>query len=419
LIPTRIERLLRALGLLGLAGAFAVALDSPWAVIVGWGQGRLAGMVHLATLGGVVSLAYALQNGLWRRLYGERAPWPPLLWAAAALHAAGVALLAWGFLWPDPRVAVWGGHYLVPTGIVLALAHGIVAAWRRQGQGAQRAPRRLAAHLPMVGLVVAMSLGALLVMEAHDPRWGLYTPETILAHLLAAGFLFVVPLLLLPGALAAAQAQLAAPGSAAPSAASPAPALPAGVAALLRWYVAQAVGAGGVLLVVLGQWRGPARLLPLGLAMLGALLVWLGLPEGGRLRARAPGAGGLRPFAATLFPLAGRLATGVLLFYAALRVARGPGPEEGYWLAKVGVLLFLAAMALPELLVLSGGGAGSAETVPPGRPGALRLALWLGGTALLLAGQLWALPQVVRLGALLWLATLVALGWQAAGLRGR
>ena len=435
-----IERVLHGTGLLALAIALALALVVPEIVVQGWGHPQLPGLVHLATLGALLSLAYALQQRLWRGLYGERGPWTPLLWAAWALHVPGVLLLVWGLLWLNPRLAYWGGHYLVPSGIVLALVHGVVAAWRRP----QGTPRRLAAHLPGLGLAVAMSLGALLVMEASQPRWALYSLDTILAHLLAAGFLFVLPLLLLPEAVPGASgkppamagasgkppAMAGASGKppamadasgkppAVPCASGKPPAMadasgkppamagaigepPAPFAALLRWYAATAIGAGGVLLVVLALGgSGPPRLFTIALAMLGALLVWLGLPSAEQLAGR-PGRS-LR--AVVLVPLAGRLATGVLLFYAALRYARGTQPGDGLWLAKVGVLLFLTGVALPELLVhlerLSGAAGANAAL--------RRQALWLAGSAALLAGQLWVQTWLVQAGALAWLA---GLGW--------
>jgi len=435
-----IERVLHGTGLLALAIALALALVVPEIVVQGWGHPQLPGLVHLATLGALLSLAYALQQRLWRGLYGERGPWTPLLWAAWALHVPGVLLLVWGLLWLNPRLAYWGGHYLVPSGIVLALVHGVVAAWRRP----QGTPRRLAAHLPGLGLAVAMSLGALLVMEASQPRWALYSLDTILAHLLAAGFLFVLPLLLLPEAVPGASgkppamagasgkppAMAGASGKppamadasgkppAVPCASGKPPAMadasgkppamagaigepPAPFAALLRWYAATAIGAGGVLLVVLALGgSGPPRLFTIALAMLGALLVWLGLPSAEQLAGR-PGRS-LR--AVVLVPLAGRLATGVLLFYAALRYARGTQPGDGLWLAKVGVLLFLTGVALPELLVhlerLSGAAGANAAL--------RRQALWLAGSAALLAGQLWMQTWLVQAGALAWLA---GLGW--------
>ena len=395
-----IERVLHGTGLLALAIALALALVVPEIVVQGWGHPQLPGLVHLATLGALLSLAYALQQRLWRGLYGERGPWTPLLWAAWALHVPGVLLLVWGLLWLNPRLAYWGGHYLVPSGIVLALVHGVVAAWRRP----QGTPRRLAAHLPGLGLAVAMSLGALLVMEASQPRWALYSLDTILAHLLAAGFLFVLPLLLLPEAVPGASGKPPAMAGASgkpPAMAGASGKPPAPFAALLRWYAATAIGAGGVLLVVLALGgSGPPRLFTIALAMLGALLVWLGLPSAEQLAGR-PGRS-LR--AVVLVPLAGRLATGVLLFYAALRYARGTQPGDGLWLAKVGVLLFLTGVALPELLVhlerLSGAAGANAAL--------RRQALWLAGSAALLAGQLWVQTWLVQAGALAWLA---GLGW--------
>ena len=389
-----IERVLHLTAGLSLAAALLLAAAHPGLVLSGSGHPLLPGALHLATLGGIVSLAYAQQHGQWRRLYGQRAPWTPLLWFAWMLHVDGLALLAWGFLAQDTKLALVGGHYLAPTGIVLALAHGWTAAWRRP----RSSERWLAAHLPALGLAVAGSLGALLAMEARQPRWGLYVPATILAHLLAAGFLFVLPTLLLTAALPPAPSSRGPRGAPAGAAGSATQAAPPGSAlALLRWYAMTAVGAGGVLLVLLalGQ-TGPSRLLPVGLALLGAQLVWLGLPGPGPLRGT------------TLVPLAGRLATGVLLFYAALRYGRGSGPADALWLAKVGVLLFVAGVALPELLAERE----RAAAAPPGGTLA-RQSVWLAGTAALVAGQLWALPVAVQAGAALWLAGLAWHGWVA------
>ncbi len=386
-----IERVLHLTAGLSLAAALLLAAARPKLVIFGWGHPLLPGALHLMTLGSLVSLAYAQQHSQWRRLYGERAPWTPLLWFIWMLHVDGGVLLAWGFLAQDTRLALIGGHYLLPTGIVLALVHGWLAARRRPRGSA----RRLAAHLPGLGLVVAGSLGALLVLEARQPRWGLYSPETILAHLLAAGFLFVLPTLLLPAALPPA-ARSHSPGGA-PATPAARAASPGSAVALLRWYATTGVGAGGVLLVLLALGEAPPpRLLPVGLALLGAQLVWLGLPGPGPLRG------------VILVPLAGRLATGVLLFYAALRFGRGAGPADALWLAKVGVLLFMAGVALPEMLAERERDAAT----PPGGTLA-RQSIWLAGTTALVAGQLWTEPALVRAGALIWLGGLAWHAWVA------
>lgn len=382
------ERLLHLFTVLATAAGLGLLAWAPEAAIVGWGHPVVPGTVHLLTLGGVLGAAYLAQHATWRALYGPAALWRPLLAGVLVFQAAGVVLFAWGLLEHNTLLAYVGGHYGVPTGIVLALADGWVAAWRRP----PGTPRHAAAHLPGLGLVVAMSIGALLVMDAHTGRYGIYTPATIGMHLLAAGFLFVVPQILLPGAL------------------WPAPAdehTPSDPLAALRWYAAVGTGALGVLFTALALAdAGPARMLPMGLAMLGALLVWLGLPAGGLPRR------GSMPHGGAWAPLAGRLATGVLLFYAAMRVGGGPVLGDVFWLGRVGVLLFVAGIALPELLA-------ALEPRADARGTDRRRVLWLAATAVLLAGQVWAVDEAVRAGAALWLAGLAwhAVAVQRGGLR--
>ncbi len=353
-------------------------LIAPGLAIYGRGHYLLPCAVHLLTVGGILGGAYELQHRIWAALYGSAAPWPPLLAAVWVFHVPGMVLLVWGFCFHDTLAAYIGGHYLVPTGIVLGLIHGWVAAWRRP----PGTPRQWAAHLPGLGLALAVSLGALLVMEARLLRYDIYTPDTIFMHLMAAGFLFVVPLLLLPELLAAPFARDSGPSS----------------AALLRWYAATAVAAGGVFTVALALAPDGARAaLPLGLGLLGALLVWIGLPE--RLPARR--------VAWQIFHRAGRLAVGVLLLHAAIRLLRGADMAELLMLSKLGVLLFITALALPELLRHLGGAQTAATAAPWG---VLSQLLMLGGAALMAGGQYWVEPALLRAGAAGWLAGLLVWG---------
>ncbi len=177
------------------AAGMVLLLAAPGFVLVGFGHAWVRAVTHLFTLGVLLSGACWLLDRTWARAFGAGAPPARLLAVIWLCHVAGVVLLAWGFFALSTGLAYWGGHYLVPTAVVLLLIHGGVAARRREAGR----PRHLWSHVPGMGVLVAMAIGALLVMDARYGAYGIYAPGTILVHLLAGGFLFLLPLLLPEG----------------------------------------------------------------------------------------------------------------------------------------------------------------------------------------------------------------------------
>ena len=409
-----------------LAAGMTWLLAFPAVALTGMGHSRLTFWMHLLTLGGFLTGAYLLQQRMWPVLYGRGTSRFRLLswleaWLPAAVwafHVPGVVVMQWGFFTQSIRLSLLGGHYLVPTGIVLAVIHGWWALWRRP----RGAPRHLWAHLPGVGLLVAMSLGSLLVMDLQTGKYGIYFPSTIFVHLIAGGFLFMWPQLL--AAEAAETVTVMAAGRDAGGESTGA-VLPTVV--LLRLYGRMAAATGGVFAAVLALAPGGHPIgLPAGLALLGALLLWSALPQ-----RTTPGA-----FLVRVAENAGALTVGVLLLHAAIRVSRGvPGWELTASL-NAGVLLFFTGYALPALLdrLRSAGPAGSAGSAEsrenqesrnvrsrlpreslPHRSlwhGSLLHGLFLLGAALILAGQILSQGVLVQGGAALWLAGLFWWGWE-------
>ncbi|MDH4249095.1 MAG: hypothetical protein OEW39_14920, partial [Deltaproteobacteria bacterium] len=176
------------------SAGFLLLLAWPAALVMGFGHPVVPVGMHLLTLGLLVGSAYPALAGLWAGLYGPRSPRPLWLRWAFVCHVSGVIGLVTGFYLGDREWAYWGGHYLAPTGLVLLGLHGIGAA-RLRPAGSER---HLWSHLPVAGLLVTMALGALLVMDALTGKYGLYHPGTIMTHLFSGGFLFLLPLTLLP-----------------------------------------------------------------------------------------------------------------------------------------------------------------------------------------------------------------------------
>ena len=375
------ERLFAWSALLFVGVALAVLLGEPDALLPAGDGGAARSLVHLLTLGGVLSGYYVLQNALWERLYGRGPAWPRLTLLVWALHVSGVALLAGGFFVHSTLVAHVGGHYLVPTGMVLALAQGVGAAFRRP----PGAPRQLAAHLPGLGLLVTIMLGAMMVLDAYGGEYGIYTAHTILVHALSGAFLFFLPFVLCGHGPQAPDSGEAEGRTDLPFSSTALLLPPVGLASL------------GVLTVALsGVPEGygvslPAGLgLPAGLALLGGVALWVGLP--------ALGFG--RPLTLPALRRSLWSALGVLLLYAAIRSWRGGGMEEGVMLMRFAVTLFLFAVAVPEILAglglrFSPVGDASAE-----RFEALQFVVLLFAAGLLMVAQLAEMALLVRLAAL-------------------
>ncbi|MCH7478161.1 MAG: hypothetical protein IIA14_08665 [SAR324 cluster bacterium] len=408
--PALIERLFALNALLLPAVGMGLLAWAPLEATVGPGHAVAAAATHLITLGGVLGGYYVLQPAIFARLY-RRPPaglfLGPVIWAS---QAAGVALLAWGFLRGAPLIAYVGGHYLVPVGIVLAFFQGVVTALRRPAG----TPLHPAAHLPGLGLLVTMSLGALLVMDAFGLGYGIYTPQTILVHALAGGFLFFLPLVLLDDCTESAPAM----GAAGPEDArsfSPSP-----TATMLLPILTASLG---VLAVAAA---GPAAIYPTalasGLALLGAVALWLSFPAA-------------RPGRAWSFRLSRRMpwgAVGILLLFAAIRAWRGIEAEEALRLGSVTAAVFLFAVALPEIVARLGErsdnrtvhstdqaapaavsmGDGAAEILSPEPGPALVYGAQLLAAGLLVAPLLGGEPWLGRAGALLWLVTLLWALWR-------
>ncbi len=301
------------LGLLLIAGL-------PDVVREGFGNHRLPVVMHAFTLGAFVNGYYGLQPTVWLRVYGRPAPWPrlaPFIWV---LHQTGVALMVAGFLRAGLAVANIGAHYLIPMGMVLHAGLGVLALRRR----APGAGRHAGCHVPALGMLLAMGLGAMILLDQTTGRYGLYTPPTLLVHGMSGAFLFLLPALWLHGAVHATDP-------------ADAPALRRATGGLLLRIVPLALGIGMVVIGLMPD--APGLALPGGLALLGATLLWGAFPMArGR---RAATAGWLR---------AGWAAPGLLLLFAALRTVRGLESAEGYLLARNGAVAVVLVAGLPELV---------------------------------------------------------------------
>ncbi|MCZ6554384.1 MAG: hypothetical protein O7A67_11360 [SAR324 cluster bacterium] len=378
-----------------LAG-LALLTVTPQVATLGIAHRAAPAAVHLLTLGAVLSGYYGLQSAGWLQSYGRGRWFAPLQWSLWGLHAAGAASLAWGLYRQNGPLAYLGGHYLVPTAIALFAIHGIALHIRHR----RTAPTGPIQHLPVMGLLVAMALGVMLVMDRFFTDYGTYSPPVILLHALAAGFLFVLPAQQLAG-----WGGRTARGGAETDSAVTSPRPPVLARTLLAALGLFAMALAG---------QGFAHGVPLGLAILAAVALWSGLPGGAE---RAEGAGDTGGRFAMLRRLPWAL-VGVLLGYAALRTARGLEPGEALNLAKLTVTIFLLGLVLPDWLY---------RLAPQGRvhePAshsieALFAPEWIyaaqaAGTVLIAAGQL-AAGQLttgelsVRLGAAVWLLSLGAM----------
>jgi len=179
--PSRAERLTLWSVLAFAAAGMVLLLFRPQALLLGFGLPGMPAAVHLFTLGVLLGVHHALHQRALTRVYGRVPAWrwaPHGVWL---LHFWGVVFLAAGFYLPNTLLQYIGGHYLISTGIVLAFVQGVVTALRRP----RGVPVHPAAHLPGVGLLVVMSLGAMLVLDAYAGGYNLYTPQTIAVHLAA------------------------------------------------------------------------------------------------------------------------------------------------------------------------------------------------------------------------------------------
>lgn len=382
--------LLAGLGLMGARPAAVLA--APAAAVV-------PAMVHLFTLGGVLGAYFAIQRRIWHGAYGP--PEPRRRGALRGLFAlvllcqvVGLALLAWGFATRNAPRTYLGGHYILPAAIVLFEVLGALLA---RGRGAR--PVQLMAHLPGLGLLLAMSLGSLLVMDASTGRYGVYGPATVLLHALAAGFLFLFPLILSePHGLGFGRAGIPAGDGGGSAWGGPL----AGALSLL--------GA-GVLLIAIGQGRPEwPWAVPLGLAVLGGVLLWVGLPGSAALSGVDFGAVRRTPWAAV----------GMVVLFAAIRVWRGAEGGELLAIARFGAVLFLFVAALPDLLsrlslfLRPPAAAGSADDGTPPLVAplvAVHYAMHLFGAGLLVAALATGVAGLVQAGALVWGLSLLAWAW--------
>ena len=406
--PPPLERLTLALVWLALLAGMALAIARPGDLLHGPGLAGLPAMVHLFTLGALLGSFSLLLQRHWRQLYGVPGVPPAaglLAPLALGLQALGVALLAWGFFAQRPLLAHLGGHYLVPTAVALLFIKGLLAM-RRRPRGR---PRHLVAHVPMLGLILAVSFGAMLVLDAYQGGYGIYLPGTILVHLLAGAFLFVLPMTL-SGPRAIDLGALP-PGWARGGVDDPlARAIAAEGLTLQRLVPLLATG---VLLVAVGQTRADwPWATPAGLAVLGAVCLWVGLPGRGRWQALSFTAVRRTPWAAV----------GMLLLFAALRWWRGAAGPELVAVGRFSAVVFLFVAVLPDLLARLGLLRLSGETPPtpptPDEPEpipphvGLHYAAQLMGTSLLVAALATGLPALVQAGAAVWLLSGLQWGWR-------
>lgn len=360
------------------AAALALLAMLPDVALEGFGNHRLPAVIHAFSLGAFVNGYYGMQSAVWQRVYRRPPPWPGLAVGFWALHQAGVLFMLAGFLRAGLTVTTLGAHYLVPTGLAMHAAQGGLAL-RRRPPGT---PRHLGSQVPMLGMLVAMALGAMIVLDQATGRYGLFNPPTLLVHGLAGAFLFLLPALRLHGALQGGNS-------------ADAEATRRATAGVLVRTVPLALG---VMMIATGLAPGAQGIaLPGGLALIGATLLWGALPM-------AP-----RPVADPLGWM--RMAwgvPGVLLLFSAIRSLRGMEPAEAFLLAQLGAVAVVLVAGLPELaLRLTATGTGS-----PSSPGTLRGpapggALMVGAGALVLAGQMLGWAQLIQIGAAISLLGLV------------
>ena len=136
-----------AFAVLSALAGMSLIVVVPNIPIFATGHLLLAGTIHLFTAGALLTAAFQAEDRLWRRLYGWKAPFWLFREVIFPFQLVGVVTMVYGFLNLSTLAAHTGGHYLVPTAIVLAIAHGIVAAWRREpGRRVAYTSRRLREH---------------------------------------------------------------------------------------------------------------------------------------------------------------------------------------------------------------------------------------------------------------------------------
>jgi hypothetical protein len=386
----------------GFAGAGSLLLIAePELALVGYGHVLVPTFVHLLTLGVILSGHYGTQAARWRS--SEGGPfWAALVWLVWGFHAGGAASLAWAMDWEPDRaadaLARLGGHYLLPTAIALSVGGEVVHHFGARRRGSDSDGGGLERHLPGLGLLVAMSLGVMLILDRLSGRYGFYGLAEIALHALAAAFLFVLPAQALAEAGEPAQAGAVAPGTLDRQGTAPR-ALLAGLGLFAMALDERAFGAGF------------AGGMPLGLALLAAVALWSGLPAPQDWRRSRTRAARRLPWA--LF--------GLLLLDGALRAWRSVPAAEALPLAAMGGAWFLVGVAGPDWLLrlasLAAGSSGNAERgVARSLFAEARLhAALVAGALVVLAGQAAGWAPAVRAGTLLWLGGSLALGGRAAG----
>lgn len=360
--------------LVGAAGLLVLAPDS---VMINGGLPTRPAFVHLLVLGGLLGWAHVFFLGKYpvfygpNRWHGRVVPW------VVGFHVLGVLTMVYGLASADSLWVYIGAHYLVPFGIVITLLLGWWMAWKRE----EGRPLALWLHLPGLGLLAAMSLGALMAMDMHRGLYGIVVPGIKLMHAAAGAGLFILPLMLLQDALES----------------TPPPATP---------DTGKMVGA--FIFTMAGVWSMALEHLtttwPLGtvwgLAALSAVALWLGLSS-----SLSPQSG--NPFASVRkMPWT---ALGVVLGFAAFRTYQGEDLAGGYTLGHFTLALFLLGLVVPDLMIRLYRHAEVSQEAVPLEVVAL-YTVGLLGTGLVLVGLMSGQEGLIRGGGVVWLGCLLVLG---------
>ena len=144
----------------------------------------LPALVHLVTLGFFVplALAFAYQQGF---------SWPKLTPVILALWALGLAAFLAGILGQNRWAFYLGGHYAAPGALYLFSAQAARTAWVRRSQKGLGG-----LGWPILGLFGVVNFGGMLVLDRfYGGKYAFFSPHAVLAHMLAALGLFVLPYL--------------------------------------------------------------------------------------------------------------------------------------------------------------------------------------------------------------------------------
>ncbi|MCH8841396.1 MAG: hypothetical protein IID61_00305 [SAR324 cluster bacterium] len=357
-----------------VAAGITLLMAAPGVWLRGLGHAALPATVHLFTLGAILGGYYPLQAAVWRNCYGANRFASILNWPIWLVHTAGALLMVWGLSFSDGVLAYAGGHYLVPTAVVMFWMQGMAWLLRRDSV----TPRQLEIHLPALGLAVVMPLGVMLLMDRETGQYGFYGGTSILLHVLAAGFLFVLP---------AQQMGYEGWGN-------------------RRESLTQAAISGLGLMAVALSGVGFDGGLPMGLGLLGAVALWAGLPLGGEMN-RGLNLMRRLPWAVV----------GLILLYIALLLLRGRTAGEVFPLGALAATVFLFAAVLPDwlyrltLLPADSGGlpADGREAQPHGKFAFVIYGLQLSGATIIVVAQMVQAEAMVRAGATVWLISLAVL----------